>query len=274
MDQRRLVFLLLALPLFFFGCNGCGDAPAGALDYLKESVGKYPKREGVLDSEPLHARLQALLGGQFPLYWKNWDAEAPLEMKDGGLFASGCVSHFCDAHGSALFIDLAHDKLIAILRVDHQATSYAEQGADTNALPPALVAWIGADPVTSGDAQAVVSLPESTGGFAWMPWSDVPADVKAAMKKLKVDRKTTLFAEAMEAVDMECDVQVAQYDLDGDGKPGTLVTYSCSFWCGQVGCPIKAYDGGKMLDLVDEVSMVRPGKGGLITSKDKLLVLK
>lgn len=264
-------FLLVAM---LAGCNGCNKAPESELAYLWKEKGKYPRREGVLDSQPLQKRLEALLMNRYGTFVKNWDAEGPLDPKESTLFASACVSHFCDEHGSAFYIDLSRDELMAFIRIRDKVEMFrekAEQGMD---VPAEAKEWIGRGELAVGDTGPEAPAPESSGSFEWMAWADAPMELKNEMKGIKIGGGQTAFKEAQEAADEPCDVQVARYDLDGDGKPGIIVTYQCAFWCGQLGCAFKAYESGKSIDLVDEVEAVRPGDGGVISSKGVLLKLE
>ena len=72
-----------------------------------------------------------------------------------------------------------------------------------------------------------------------------------------------------------CEVRVTEYDLDGNGQPGILVSRSgCLDWCGSAGCSICVYEGGRLrLSMNDEADLLKPGRNGVITSKGVLLKL-
>ena len=72
-----------------------------------------------------------------------------------------------------------------------------------------------------------------------------------------------------------CEVRVTEYDLDGNGQPGILVSRSgCMDWCGSAGCNISVYEGGRLrLSVNDEADLLKPGKNGVISSKGVLLKL-
>lgn len=270
MQRAVLLIALMALT----GCDGCNEAKKSELAYLWNEKGKFPSREGVLAGQPLQHRLQALLGGRYELFMTNWDAEGPLDPKEATLFATGCVSHFCDEHASAFHVDLAKDELVALVRVKDKVEVFREGENVLDALPEEVRAWVDGAELVKGGTGAEPPAEESTGTFAWQAWADAPDAVKNGLKKIKADGKMTVFDEAQEASAMPCDVGIAQYDLDGDGKPGTIVTYACEFWCGQVGCAFNVYEGGKRISLVDVIEEVRPGDGGVITSKGVLMKLE
>lgn len=265
---------LCLMVIVLAGCNGCNKQPESELAYLWKEKGKYPKREGVLDSQPLQNRLAALLKNRYAAFVENWDAEGPLDPKANTLFASGCVSHFCDEYGSAFHVDRTSDEVIALLRIKYKVELFREKEGGMEELPAEVKEWIGTNELAMGDTGPQAPAPESTGTFEWKAWADAPDDWKSGLKKIKIGGGQTAYKEAQEAADEACEVRVARYDLDGDGKPGTIVTYQCDFWCGQLGCALKAYESGKRIDLVDEIEAVRPGDSGVISSKGVLLKLQ
>ena len=265
---------LLALPFLLAGCGGCSKAPESALGYLWGKAGEYPKQTGVLDSRPLNDRLKALLQSRYDQFMENWDVEGPLKPDDRTLFATGCVSHFCDEYGSAFHIDREKDELIAVIRAKYKVELFREKEGGLEDLPAELTEWIGKNELSLGDPETPIEKAASTGAFDWKPWAEAPAEWKEGLKRLKANKKMTVYQQAEQAVGMPCEVRIARYDLDGDGKPGTLLTYSCPFWCGQVGCAFKVYEGGKQINLVDMVDAVQPGDGGVVSSKGVLMKLK
>lgn len=266
--------LLIALLLLLQGCGGCSKAPESALGYLWGKAGEYPRQTGILDSQPLNDRLKALLQSRYDQFLENWDAEGPLAPKENSLFATGCVSHFCDEYGSAFHIDREKDELIALIRAKYKVELFREKEGGLEDLPAEVTDWIGKNELSQGDAGSPIEKASSTGAFDWKVWADAPAAWKEELKRIKANKKMTAYQQAEQAAGMPCEVRIARYDLDGDGKPGTLLTYSCPFWCGQVGCAFKAYEGGKRIDLVDMVDAVQPGDGGVVSSKGVLLKLK
>lgn len=260
--------------LWIFSACG-GPQVSSELAYLLDHAGKSPKQEGVLRTSPLNERLQGLLQDRYNTFFKNWDAEPPLRPAGDAVFAWGCVSHYCNEYGSAFHVDLVKDELIAVMRVKYNVEVFREKEGGLDDLPTAVTDWIGdAEEVTVGVTGLNETLPESTGAFAWRNWADAPADWKKGLKRIKANKKMSVFEQAEQAAGLPCDVRIARYDLDGDGQPGTILTYSCQFWCGQVGCAFKVYEGGKQINLVDIINEVMPGDGGVITSKGVLMKLK
>lgn len=278
MDEFKrswLAFALIAAFIALEGCSGCGShEPKSELAYLWNEQGKYPAREAVLASEPLNHRLRTLLGGRYETFMTNWDAEGPLNAKENTLFATGCVSHFCDEYGSAFHVDLAKDELIALMRIKYKVEVFREKDGSLDDLPAEVREWIGEDEVAKGDTGPEPPPEEVTGAFDWKTWADAPDEWKNGLKKIKANKKLTVFEQAQQAAAMPCDVRLARCDLNGDGKLGTIVTYSCGFWCGQVGCAFNVYEGGRRISLVDVIDQVKPGKGGVVTSKGVLMKLK
>lgn len=273
MHMGRVVFVAI-LPLLFAGCGGCSKAPESSLGYLWAKKGEHPVQSGVIDSKPLNDRLKALLQSRYDQFVENWDLGGPLDPKEHTLFATGCVSHFCDEYGSAFHIDLEKDELIAMIRAKYKVELFREKEGGLEDLPAEVTEWIGTDELSLGDPGTPIEKAASTGAFDWKAWDEAPADWKEGLKRLKANKKMSVFQQAEQAAGMPCDVRIARYDLDGDGEPGTLLTYSCSMWCGQVGCAFKVYEGGKRIDLVDNIQQVMPGKGGVVSSKGKFIKLK
>ena len=143
-----------------------------------------------------------------------------------------------------------------------------------DALPEDVREWVRDNEVMQGDTDPEPPAEESTGAFDWKVWEDAPDDWKNGLKKIKANKKMTVYGQAEQAANMPCNVRLARCDLNGDGQLGTIVTYSCGFWCGQLGCAFNVYEGGRRISLVDVIDEVRPGKGGVISSKGVLLKLK
>ncbi|HQW06681.1 MAG TPA: hypothetical protein PLV08_10100 [Flavobacteriales bacterium] len=271
MMERVALFIALTM---LIGCGGCNETKRSELAYLWGEQGKYPKRDSILASQPLQQRLQAVLGGRYETYMTNWDAEGPLTPKEQTLFAEGCVSHFCDEYGSAFYVDLAKDELMALMRIKYKVEVFREGEGSIDALPEDVREWVRDNEVMQGDTDPEPPAEESTGAFDWKVWEDAPDDWKNGLKKIKANKKMTVYDQAEQAANMPCNVRLARCDLNGDGQLGTIVTYSCGFWCGQLGCAFNVYEGGRRISLVDVIDEVRPGKGGVISSKGVLLKLK
>jgi len=256
------------------GCGSGSSGPQSRLAYLSDQKGKFPKREGVLESQPLQERLQALLQSRYEGFLKNWDAEGPLDPKENVLFASACVSRFCDQYGSAFHIDYREDELVALIRTKETVEVFRESAMGIKDLPAMVQEWIGKGHAVLGDVGPKEAGPESSGTFQWKSWTDAPEEWKQELKGIEANRKQTVFEQAAQADAMDCEVRMARYDLDGDGTPGIILTYQCEFWCGQAGCAFNVYEGNQRIKLTDVVDEVRPGDGGVISSKGVLLKLK
>ena len=236
--ERVALFIALTM---LIGCGGCNETKRSELAYLWGEQGKYPKRDSILASQPLQQRLQAVLGGRYETYMTNWDAK---------------------------------DELMALMRIKYKVEVFREGEGSIDALPEDVREWVRDNEVMQGDTDPEPPAEESTGAFDWKVWEDAPDDWKNGLKKIKANKKMTVYDQAEQAANMPCNVRLARCDLNGDGQLGTIVTYSCGFWCGQLGCAFNVYEGGRRISLVDVIDEVRPGKGGVISSKGVLLKLK
>lgn len=119
--------------------------------------------------------------------------------------------------------------------------------------------------------------------ITWMPWVKVPLEVKNKLKTIKTYNKTeTIYSTIISAikdgkkVGSSVDIEIAIIDLDGDGKPGYIVAYSGSLYCGTAGCLIEVYekDGKMQISINDEIELIKAAKNGITSARGKFIKLE
>jgi protein-S-isoprenylcysteine O-methyltransferase Ste14 len=73
---------------------------------LREQVGKYPRDIQLFDTEPLHARLVALLADQYPMLVESFGTQGPLSADGSVLYAIGNKPHAAGDDQAILLIDV------------------------------------------------------------------------------------------------------------------------------------------------------------------------
>ena len=76
------------------------------LAYLREQVGKYPRDIQLFDTEPLHARLVALLADQYPILVESFGTQGPLSADGAVLYTIGNKPHAAGEDQAILLIDV------------------------------------------------------------------------------------------------------------------------------------------------------------------------
>jgi len=76
------------------------------LAYLREQVGKYPRDIQLFDTEPLHARLVALLADQYPILVESFGTQGPLSADGAVLYTIGNKPHAAGDDQAILLIDV------------------------------------------------------------------------------------------------------------------------------------------------------------------------
>jgi hypothetical protein len=79
------------------------------LVYLRAQVGKYPRDIQLFDTEPLHARLVALVGDRYPALVENFGTQGPLSADGPVLYAIGAKPHAAGDEQAILLVDLDRD---------------------------------------------------------------------------------------------------------------------------------------------------------------------
>jgi hypothetical protein len=83
--------------------------PASNLIYLREQVGQYPREIGLFETEPLHARLVALVGEHYPALVEAFGTQGPLSADGFVLYAIGNKPHAAGDEQAIVLIDLERD---------------------------------------------------------------------------------------------------------------------------------------------------------------------
>jgi protein-S-isoprenylcysteine O-methyltransferase Ste14 len=132
--RRRAFLAVIAATGFILACGDRSESPAPAappsaqatnesaqpppapqagpkLAYLREQVGKYPRDIQLFDTEPLHARLVALLADQYPILVESFGTQGPLSADGPVLYAIGNKPHAAGDDQAILLIDVDRDVL-------------------------------------------------------------------------------------------------------------------------------------------------------------------
>jgi hypothetical protein len=83
--------------------------PESQLAALRAHVGKYPRDVALFDTEPLHARLVALLGPQYPVFVESFGTQGPLSADGPVLYAIGNKPHAAGDEQAILLVDVERD---------------------------------------------------------------------------------------------------------------------------------------------------------------------
>ncbi len=246
----------------------------GELAYLEAYSGKYANAEGVFHTEPLNARLKELLGDRHAQLLGDLDVQGPISAKAGHIVISGCRANHCNTHGSIVVVDLVKDHIIVGHRSDGVVSAYTER-TDNTAYPVEFLNWVADDSITTGTGTMAAKVAKESGGFAWAAWDKLSADGRAALRRIRSDVRRSVYDALLADIAAGCEVRVTEYDLDGNGQSGVLVSRSgCAEWCGSAGCNISVYEGGALrLSVTDDAESLRPAPNGLFTSKGVLLPL-
>jgi hypothetical protein len=101
----------------------------GVVSTLKKSAGKYPYEIKLLENAELKARLNKLLGRDWPDMKANWNVETPMAIENGILLASACQAHNCAANRYVMFVDLDKDNVnVYHVEEDKDTKTYFEKG--------------------------------------------------------------------------------------------------------------------------------------------------
>lgn len=137
----RMLVLSLILALLAAGCGGpdraegtSGSAASPARDdasglaYLASFVGRYPYDVDLWNTQPLNARLQALLGEQYPTFVDNMEVQGPLEAYgDGVVWTSGNKAHQGGIESAMLLADTRSGALEVYLLTGQKLWHHAER---------------------------------------------------------------------------------------------------------------------------------------------------
>jgi hypothetical protein len=246
------------------------------LAYLEAYDGKYANTDGVFLTEPFNARLKALLGAWHTRFLGDLDVQGPVSARNGVVVISGCRAHHCNTNGSIVVVDLRANNIVAGYRIDNRISVYSEHPLDTAHYPSDLLHWAGDDPITTGSLSDAPKTAKSTGAFVWVDLEKASEGALSTLKKLRSDVRRSVLDELRADALSGCDVRITEYDLDGNGQSGILISRSgCTDWCGSAGCNISVYEGGRLrLSVNDDADQLKPGTNGVISSKGVLLKLE
>ncbi|PUZ21661.1 hypothetical protein DCC81_24025 [Chitinophaga parva] len=101
--------------------------------------GRYAYDVHLINQEPLHARLQRLLGTRAETFTERYQVMPPIDIDNQVLFNEGCMPHNCLQDEAALAIDMRRDIVYVGIADNKRVSLYGENG-DT-IYPARLLAW-------------------------------------------------------------------------------------------------------------------------------------
>ena len=124
--------------------GGEAEMPMTALSYLmgEEIVGSYPHDIDLWNSEPLHGRLQSLLGEEYDTFVENMQVVGPVAHEDGLVYIMGNRRNYGGVHSAVLVADTAHDNLKVWMLKDGAITDYVESDATVVKAPNEVSMYI------------------------------------------------------------------------------------------------------------------------------------
>lgn len=102
-------------------------AVASALASLRAQVGKYPREIQLFESEPLHARLVALLGEHYPVLVESFGTQGPLSADGPVLYAIGNKPHAAGDDQAILLVDVDRDVINVKLMNTEEMRDFRER---------------------------------------------------------------------------------------------------------------------------------------------------
>ena len=97
------------------------------LAYLRAQVGKYPRDVALFETEPLHARLVALLAEQYPMLVESFGTQGPLSLDGPTLYAIGNKPHAAGDEQAVLLIDIDRDLINVKLMNTEELRDFRER---------------------------------------------------------------------------------------------------------------------------------------------------
>ncbi|SCC40209.1 hypothetical protein GA0116948_107183 [Chitinophaga costaii] len=101
--------------------------------------GHYAYEIHLINQEPLHGRLRALLGSHAEDFTERYLVVPPITLENKVLFNEGCMPHHCLQDEAALAIDMKRDIIYVGIAENKQVTLWGENG-DT-IYPAKLLEW-------------------------------------------------------------------------------------------------------------------------------------
>jgi protein-S-isoprenylcysteine O-methyltransferase Ste14 len=112
------------------------SAEAGPkLAYLRALVGKYPRDVALFETEPLHARLVALLAEQYSVMVESFGTQGPLSIEGPTLYAIGNKPHAAGDEQAILLVDIDRDLINVKLMNAEEMRDFRERNNDAVELP-------------------------------------------------------------------------------------------------------------------------------------------
>jgi hypothetical protein len=106
---------------------------------FEQFEGRYVAETGMLQKEPLKARIKALLAGNNAVFAERFDVAPPVELENDLLYNQGCRKHYCGVDEAALAIDMRRDVIYVGIAVNGVVKLFSEKN-DTD-FPEKLMRW-------------------------------------------------------------------------------------------------------------------------------------
>ncbi|TAN05224.1 MAG: hypothetical protein EPN38_11370 [Rhodanobacteraceae bacterium] len=253
--RGALVAVLLAGLLPAAASAAC----AGKLSMLQPYAGQYLADHGLLDAPALAATLARLPGNERLHLKRNLDVSGPIALAGCHLVLAGNAPHMGTEQDAMLDVDLASGTVIAAIHAGGRIDIYVLADAnasrpDWNALPRALREWaVRADMGFPQQPPRNLAEPRSVRLHAVPPGTRTASAApratgkplrinfdKDAIKPTPAQNAAIRHAAASDIADFNHPQKdgwdMAQADLNGDGRPDLLVQYTDGAFCGSAGC--------------------------------------
>ncbi|MCC6329521.1 MAG: hypothetical protein IT174_13480 [Acidobacteria bacterium] len=99
-----------------------------SLDLLKRSVGKTAAEIGLWENDAITARLEKLLGADYPAMKQNWQTQTPIEAEGSVLSLTGCENNNCGDNQYLMYVDTAANNINVYRFKDGKMKTYTEKG--------------------------------------------------------------------------------------------------------------------------------------------------
>ena len=101
--------------------------------------GKYALETGMLEAEPLKARISHLLRQENEAFIKRFDITPPVEVDSDILYNQGCRRHYCGVDEAAIAVDMRRDIVYVGIAVNGRVKLYSEK--NDHSYPEKLLRW-------------------------------------------------------------------------------------------------------------------------------------
>ncbi|MCC7307975.1 MAG: hypothetical protein IT173_10435 [Acidobacteria bacterium] len=99
-----------------------------SLDLLKRSVGKTAAEIGLWENDAITARLEKLLGADYPAMKQTWQTQTPIEAEGSVLSLTGCENNNCGDNQYLMYIDTVNNNINVYRFKDGKMKTYTEKG--------------------------------------------------------------------------------------------------------------------------------------------------